>query len=183
MSWLSARRWNPYAAGVGIGLVACATMLALNKTLGTSSSFVHMAGLVESTVAPEHVRTAEYFAKEISATSPMFDWQMFLVIGVLIGAFTASRLASGGPVREQVPNLWAWRFGPSRVLRYAAAFFFGAIMIIGARLAGGCTSGHAISGALQLAVSSWTFFIAFFASGVVTAFALFGVQGRSHVLD
>ncbi|HAI10768.1 MAG TPA: hypothetical protein DCM28_03630, partial [Phycisphaerales bacterium] len=49
------------------------------------------------------------------------------------------------------------------------------------RMAGGCTSGHGISGGLQLAVSSWAFFFAMFGSGVVTAFALFGLKGRSHV--
>lgn len=65
--------------------------------------------------------------------------------------------------------------------RYAAAFFGGVILIYGARMAGGCTSGHGISGGLQLAVSSWIFFIAMFASGVVTAFALFGKEGRKHV--
>ena len=54
-------------------------------------------------------------------------------------------------------------------------------MLFGARMAGGCTSGHGISGGLQLAVSSWAFFIAMFASGLVTAFVLFGKEGRNHV--
>ena len=40
------------------------------------------------------------------------------------------------------------------------AFLFGAVSLFGARLAGGCTSGHGISGGLQLALSSWVFFIA-----------------------
>jgi uncharacterized membrane protein YedE/YeeE len=54
-----------------------------------------------------------------------------------------------------------------------AAFIGGVVIIFGARLADGCTSGHGISGVLQLAVSSWTFFIVMFASGIVTAFILF----------
>jgi uncharacterized membrane protein YedE/YeeE len=49
----------------------------------------------------------------------------------------------------------------------------------GARLAGGCTSGHGISGSLQLAVSSWTFFLTMFASGVLTALVLFRSRTRA----
>ena len=54
-----------------------------------------------------------------------------------------------------------------------AAFVGGAIIMYGARMAGGCTSGHGISGSLQLAVSSWVFFLTMFAAGVVTALILF----------
>ena len=55
-------------------------------------------------------------------------------------------------------------------------------MLFGARMAGGCTSGHGISGGLQLALSSWTFFFAMFASGTFMAFTLFGTGGRQHVV-
>ena len=54
-----------------------------------------------------------------------------------------------------------------------AAFVGGIIILYGARLAGGCTSGHGISGTLQLAVSSWVFFISMFATGIVTAALMF----------
>ncbi|MCA9168672.1 MAG: YeeE/YedE family protein, partial [Planctomycetales bacterium] len=64
-------------------------------------------------------------------------------------------------------------------LRAAAAFVGGATLMFGARLAGGCTSGHGISGALQLAASGWVFFAAVFVSGVVTTMALLGkVRGN-----
>jgi uncharacterized membrane protein YedE/YeeE len=47
----------------------------------------------------------------------------------------------------------------------------------GARLADGCTSGHGISGSLQLALSSWTFFLVLFGAGIATAFTMFGRRG------
>ena len=77
------------------------------------------------------------------------------------------------PRPESVPSVWAERFGASRTRRYALAAAGGFILIFGARMAGGCTSGHGISGGLQLAVSSWVFFAAMFASGVLTAAILF----------
>jgi uncharacterized membrane protein YedE/YeeE len=49
----------------------------------------------------------------------------------------------------------------------------GVLVMYGARLAGGCTSGHGISGSLQLAVGSWTFFLVMFAAGAATALAIF----------
>lgn len=182
---VTAKRWNPYAVGVGIGMLSWVSILTMGKALGTSSSFVHVAGLAIGAVAPAAV-TGEsanaYFAKEITEKTPMFDWQVMLVLGVFLGALAASRL-SGAAVKETVPGLWAWRFGPNQWVRFAAAFGFGAIMLFGARMAGGCTSGHAISGGLQLALSSWTFLVAMFGSGIATAFALFGAGGRAHVND
>ena len=60
-------------------------------------------------------------------------------------------------------------------------FLGGAVLLFGARLAGGCTSGHSLSGGLQLAVSSWIFTASMFAAGVATAFALYGRKGADHV--
>jgi hypothetical protein len=48
--------------------------------------------------------------------------------------------------------------------------------MFGARLAGGCTSGHGISGSLQLALSGWVFFASVFVSGILTALMLFGKE-------
>jgi uncharacterized membrane protein YedE/YeeE len=80
-----------------------------------------------------------------------------------------------------VPALWQWRFGPSRIRRYGMAFLGGVLLLFGARLADGCTSGHSISGGMQFAVSSWVFTAALFATGILAAFALFGREGKEHV--
>jgi len=50
--------------------------------------------------------------------------------------------------------------------RFVAAFLGGIVIMYGARLAGGCTSGHGISGGLQLAVSSWLFLAVMFGTGL-----------------
>ena len=131
-------------------------------------------GALEATVAPEHVRDTAYFMKYLDG-KPAFEWQFALVVMLAAGAWLAARL---GGTRQAggVPELWAARFGPSRLKRYAGAFLGGAVLLFGARLAGGCTSGHGISGGLQLAVSSWTFVAAMLASGILTARVLFHRQ-------
>jgi uncharacterized membrane protein YedE/YeeE len=53
------------------------------------------------------------------------------------------------------------------------AFAGGALLLFGARLAGGCTSGHVISGIAQLTIGSFIFGMAVFASGILTARTLY----------
>jgi len=170
-SLLKKPRWSPYAVGAAIGVLSWATFLFMGQALGTSTSFVCATGALEATVAPEHVRTNAYLAKHV-VDRPIFDWQFALVVMLAAGAYVAARLG-GTFERRAVPALWAARFGPSRAKRYAGAFLGGVILLFGARLAGGCTSGHGISGALQLALSSWTFVAAMLASGILTARVLF----------
>lgn len=54
--------------------------------------------------------------------------------------------------------------------RWVMAFSGGLIMGYGARLARGCTSGQALSGGATLAVGSWLFMFAVFASAYALAY-------------
>jgi uncharacterized membrane protein YedE/YeeE len=103
-----------------------------------------------------------------------------LVVGVFFGALLSSWL-SGDRTTLKVPPLWQSRFGGGTARRFTWAFLGGALMIFGARLAQGCTSGHGISGTLQLAVSSWAFIVLAFLVAVATAFLMYGREGRQHV--
>ncbi len=53
--------------------------------------------------------------------------------------------------------------------RFFVALIGGVVLGIGAGWAGGCTSGHGISGTLQLALSSWLAVILFFIGGILAA--------------
>ena len=183
MSLIRNPRWSPYLVGAAIGVLSWITFATMGKALGTSTTMVRAAGAIEATVAEQHVRDNAYYTKYLGTPEkpkPVFEWQFALVVMVGVGAFIAARLARSR-FREDVPDLWAQRFGSSKALRYAGAFLGGAILLFGARLAGGCTSGHGISGGLQLAVSSWTFIGSMFVAGIATAFALYGRKGRDHV--
>jgi len=59
------------------------------------------------------------------------------------------------------------------LLRTAVALLGGTIMAFGARWSRGCTSGHGISGTLQLVVSSWVAASCFFIGGIITAFLIY----------
>ncbi|WP_145188375.1 YeeE/YedE thiosulfate transporter family protein [Planctomycetes bacterium Pla163] len=180
---LQRARWSPYAVGAGIGVLSWATFALMDKALGTSTTFVRAAGSAIGAVAPDHVRENAYYAKYLVG-KPAFDWQFALVIGLFLGALTAARMARRNdptyvPIGA-VPATWSARFGPSRTRRAVGAFLGGAVLLIGARLAGGCTSGHGISGSLQLAASSLTFIVAAFAVGIPFALWFYASdRGRS----
>lgn len=176
-------RWSPYWVGAGIGVLSWITFAWMGKAIGVSTTMVRAVGTFEKVVAEKHVLSNEYFIKYLGTVAepkPVFEWQFALVVMLALGAFLSVWL-SGEKFREEVPRLWEWRFGPSRIVRNAIAFLGGMILLFGARLAGGCTSGHGISGGLQLALSSWAFFLSMFVSGVVTAFILYGKNGGDHV--
>ena len=174
-SLLSARRWSPYLAGALVGVLAIVTVLVTTtildkpKYLGASTSFVRVAGLAEQMVATEHVAANAYFLK----TKIKVDWQMMVVVGIFLGAFLSARLGKTSKY-ETVPPIWQERFGDSSVFRGIAAFAGGAILLFGARLAGGCPSGHGLSGNMQLAVSGLLALVFFILAGVVTARLIYG---------
>lgn len=169
--------WSLYAIGTGIGLLSWATFLFIDKSPGTSTLLVGAAGTALCTAEAEHVAERMHYPKEygtkVGGFKPVFDWQMSLHLTLIAGAFSEVRL-SRSLRSEAVPGLWAARFGASRVKRLLAALAGGFILLFGARMAGGCTSGYGISGGLQLAVWNWIFFVTTFISGIATAFALFG---------
>ncbi|HGY92198.1 MAG TPA: hypothetical protein ENK43_13595 [Planctomycetes bacterium] len=173
---LKTERWSPWTVGIGIGVLSWVTFLWMDKALGTSTTLVRAIGLLEGIFSESHVRANPYFAKYLVG-KPGIEWQFVLVAMMPVGAYLAARL--GGSTRvERVPALWADRFGPSFRRRAVGAFVGGVLLLFGARLAGGCTSGHAISGGMQLAVSSWVFLGAMFVSGVATAKFIYEKGGR-----
>jgi uncharacterized membrane protein YedE/YeeE len=160
--------WSPYLVGTLIGLLSMATFYFSNKPLSVSTAYARLAGLVGNLFSRAHTENLKFYQD----TKPKIEWGVMLVLGMLLGAFIAA--VSGGEITAAwVPALWEQRFGADVALRLGVAFVGGIILAYGARLAGGCTSGHGISGALQLSVSSWVALTCFFIGAVATAHLLF----------
>ena len=127
--------------------------------------------MIGKLAAPKHTESLQYYQEN----KPVVDWEVMLVVGAVGGAFLAAWLGNE-LTGEWLPAMWAARFGEgSLVLRLAAALIGGILMAFGARLAGGCTSGHGISGTMQLSVGSWIAVICFFIGGIATAMLMFRV--------
>ncbi len=163
---LTDKAWSPYLAGVVIGLLQIPAFLLIETALGASSSYVTIGGLIASLFDPSIVRI-DYVAKHIAATGKNW-WQVALVAGIGIGAFLSAMLS--GARRAAISPIWARALGsPSPAKRYSLAFIAGFLMLFGARIADGCTSGHGLSGVAQLAVGSTVAVAAMFAGGIATA--------------
>lgn len=89
MNVLKKTQWSPHVAGALVGVVSWFSVFAAGKYLGVSTTFVRTIGMIESLFTPERVASLPYFIKEKS----IIDWQCMEVLGILIGAFIASKLS------------------------------------------------------------------------------------------
>ena len=160
--------WSPYVAGALTGVLAVGSVLVADKFIGASTTFATSAGMIEKLFAPEHVAALAYFKKHL----PKIDWQFMFVVGIVIGAFLSS-ITSGSFKLQGAPDMWAKRFGSDPLKRGGVAFVGGFIALFGARLAGGCPSGHGLSGFMQLSISSFISVACFFVGGIVIANMLY----------
>lgn len=162
----SERFWNPYLAGVMLGLVLLSTFLVMGRGIGASGAANRISIAVAQAVAPAVVESnASMAALADDGRGALDDWLVFEVLGVLLGGMFAAYTAG------------RFRFGVIRAAgvgvaqRLVFAFAGGTLMGLAARAARGCTSGQALSGGAVLSVGAWIFMMAVFGGGY--AFAWF----------
>ncbi|MAU41536.1 MAG: hypothetical protein CMF31_07925 [Kordiimonas sp.] len=164
--------------------------VAFVKPIGVSTQFVIFDAMIWDVVDPT-VITEEPTAKSGYASTNAYldksggkyaknaahpvNYSFIFVLAMAAGAFVSSRLGGDRPNAETryMPDVWRSTMGPSSTRRLWAAFMGGFIVLFGARLAGGCTSGHMMSGMMQTAVSGYLFTAALFATAVLTAWVLY----------
>lgn len=161
--------WSPYLVGAGIGVLSWMAFAVFGDPLGVTTAYSRVASLFAVPVVGVDAVAANSYWKSMPLK---WDYGVWFLIGIPLGAFLSAVL-SGTWRFELVPEVWKERFGPSVANRFVAAFLGGVVIMYGARLAGGCTSGHGISGGLQLALSSWLFLAVMFATGLGVSAVLF----------
>jgi hypothetical protein len=163
--------WSPYVVGIGIGILSWLSFSISGKPLATSTTFARTGGMIEELIMGKKTPQRPYYKK----IKLMINWQWMLVLGIVIGSFLSATISGDFQIGVWVPSLWSSAFGDSAILRVLVALVGGIILGFGARFADGCTSGHGISGTLQLAVSSWVSAICFFIGGIITAHLIYHV--------
>jgi uncharacterized membrane protein YedE/YeeE len=151
-------RWA--SLGILFGLLSAAA-IALYGPIGVSGTYPRFVGAVLRRTTPDFAKHNTYLEKMGSLVTP----ESLLVVGLLIGGFLAAMIS-----RSHAPKLENINRGETTsTRRYLNTFIGGFLIIFGARLAGGCTSGHIISGMTQLSVSAFIFAAGVFGAGMVTA--------------
>jgi len=159
--------WNPYLAGVLLGLVLLATFLVAGQGLGASAFPKRTLALAAHEVAPAWTAANTEFGPYVAdGTNPLRNWLVIEVVAVIIGGFLGAVFAGRfKPTVERGPHI-------SVKGRLALAFGGGAVMGFAAALARGCTSGQALSGGALLATGSWVFMLMFFAGAYALAYVV-----------
>jgi uncharacterized protein len=161
-------------AGLLLGLLVI-TATALVKPFGVSTQYVVTDAIAIHSVAPGAAERNEYINKYGQKDDWSVGYGWMLVFGMFIGSGIAALATHRFRKRENpaFSSMWREQFGDSKPKRFLYAFIGGVLLLFGARLAGGCTSGHMISGISQLTVGSFLFGAAIFASGILTARLLY----------
>ncbi len=173
------------------GLFLGATFLlaiAFVKPIGVSTQFVITDAMVLNQVQTNLIQkddksyssTNAYLNKSKgkyakNAANPI-NYNYVFVIAMMFGAFLSSKLKGDRPKSAKesaTPKVWRDRFGQTPKKRYLAAFIGGFLVLFGSRLAGGCTSGHMMSGMVQTALSGYLFASAVFIVAIPTALFMY----------
>jgi len=182
-------QWGWKTSGAALGL-AFLLAVVLVKPIGVSTQFVILDGMIWNALSSKTVVADESASKGYSSPNAYLNksggkyaksvahplnYSFVFVLALVLGGFLASRLQSNRSEKKEaaLPVVWRSRFGDSVAKRYAAVFFGGFLALFGSRLAGGCTSGHMMSGMMQTSLSGYLFALGAFAVAVPVAILMF----------
>lgn len=174
MNWIIKQirkeEWSPYVAGILLGLVGILAVLLTNNTLGASGAFENFAGMLGKAIAPNAFDNM-YFN---FVMPPGVSFAVILLIGVFFGSMLGALSSGTFKFRVMDDEQWKQAYGSQLWKRWLLLFIGGIILEYAAGIAGGCTSGLAISGGMLLAPSAFIFIAGMFISGIVTARIVYG---------
>ncbi len=181
--------WQKSALALAASFLVAVVLI---KPIGVSTQFVILDGIladfVQSDLVVESPDSSSGFSSEnaylnksggkyAKAVSQPLNYSFVFVLAMIVGGFLAARTQRS--TAPQMPAFHTARFSDSAGVRYGLAFVGGVIVLFGARLAGGCTSGHMMSGMMQTAVSGYLFAAAAFAAAVPTAIVIYRRGGNA----
>jgi uncharacterized membrane protein YedE/YeeE len=165
-------KWSWAKSGIALGILNIFIFLSGNH-LGTTTAYAQTTGYITQFFSQQLIPVNTWTAGTCGGSGTLqVSWQWMLVFGIFVGGFIG-KLLYRMEKPPKVPTIWKERFGDKPQLRLVHAFAGGFLLLIGSRIAGGCTSSHIISGMSQMAVSGMLFAAAVFASGIPTAKLLY----------
>jgi hypothetical protein len=155
----NAKNYKWAIAGIALAVLNAIVFLgvAANRPIGASTTYPYAIDALLG------MTSNDYFSK---IRTPG-NWELVFLVGALLSGFLGALLRKEFKFTLIHEN-WKTYKGSSDLMRVIWAFVGGFLLIIGARMAGGCTSGHIISGGMQLAISSFVFAVFVFAGLLVT---------------
>lgn len=178
------KQWNWKASGIALSLMFVLAV-GLVKPIGVSTQFVILDGIIWNMVSDTLIEEDATTKTGYSSSNAYFDrsggkyaksienplnYSFIFVIAMIAGGFLSSRYLSRKTnikdSDEKTPSPTNTK--KSSTNYYLTIFIGGVLVLIGARLAGGCTSGHMMSGMMQTSISGYLFVLAVFAVAIPT---------------
>ena len=150
-------KWLHSAVGLAVLVAIVFLSSTTDRVVGASSTYPYLAGLVSGLT--DH----PYFLKVAKSG----NWELIFLSGAFLAGLVFSLLKKEFKI-SMIHTHWIKYKGHTPVKRAVWSFIGGFLLLFGARMAGGCTSGHVISGGMQLAVSSLIFAVFVFGGLLMT---------------
>lgn len=148
--------WSAWVGGIAIGLYAVVQFWLSNRQLGCSLAYGNIIGLISG---------LDFFHK--GQFKELNNWRLWFILGVPLGGMLAAYTSSGSLTATwSMGQLYDSMLPESEWLKAVMVTFGGILLGFGARLAGGCTAGHVISGGAQLNPPSIIAAVLFFIGGL-----------------
>lgn len=181
---------NWFKGGIFLGLVFLFAVF-LVKPIGVSTQFVILDGIIWNVFSENLIddsadsktgyssknaylnKSGGKYAKNVANPS---NYSFVFVLSMVLGTFLSAKTKGPNPTEADrtAPEVWRNKFGEQGFKRYLATFAGGTLVLFGARLAGGCTSGHMMSGMMQTSISGYIFALGAFLAAVPIAVIIFG---------
>ncbi|MCJ7622755.1 MAG: YeeE/YedE family protein [Anaerolineaceae bacterium] len=162
--------WTPYGAGILLGLTGIFAVVLGKHILTASGPVATIASSIMHAFSSEGARDNIYFNYVVP---PGFSWPVLLFIGVFFGGMLGALSSGTLRLRWSDDPTWKKIFGGKPWKRILIGFIGAIFLQYGAGIAGGCTSGLAISGGMLMAPSAFLFMGGMFASGILTAIIVY----------
>ena len=153
----------------GIALAILDVIVFLNSTtgrpIGASTMFPYLADSLTG------FTDNAYFEK----IQKPGNWELIFLAGSFLAGLLISLIKKDFSLKL-IHKEWEKYHGNSSAKRIIWSLIGGFILVFGSRMAGGCTSGHILSGGMQLAVSSLIFAVFVFVGILVTGKLFYKVK-------
>ncbi len=150
--------WPFWAGGVIIGMLVPMLYYFFNTALGVSTGYGNFVKFIFPSARLKWIKSK--FPETLS-------WRVFFIVGIILGAFLSAVLS--GNFKFTLEMGYFTKIMEWPVLGTSIYFFSSGILLgLGARIAGGCTSGHSIHGIANLHFSSILVTILFLIGGIIS---------------